>query len=193
MRVRTAESHVSMGQEAFFSLHGTQGVADSVWGLGAGRDDAAVLRAAFAHLAERYADDGRVWLKGALEAAGLMRANDVDAWREVPEAGKLFLKEVAWFFGCLRVWDGSQESPAPLLALPVQSLLLAGYLGVAYVTKASQGFYRAFVSAALAAASGVNALRCDGLGLPSPRHTASSCASPPTRALRPGALCPFAA
>ncbi|KAJ7484127.1 hypothetical protein FB451DRAFT_1231598 [Mycena latifolia] len=31
--------------------------------------------------------------------------------------------------------------PAPLLALPVQILLLVGYLGVAYITKASQGFY----------------------------------------------------
>ncbi|KAJ7484112.1 hypothetical protein FB451DRAFT_1392685 [Mycena latifolia] len=31
--------------------------------------------------------------------------------------------------------------PAPLLALPVQILLLAGYLGVAYITKARQGLY----------------------------------------------------
>ncbi|KAJ7437938.1 hypothetical protein FB451DRAFT_1304720, partial [Mycena latifolia] len=36
--------------------------------------------------------------------------------------------------------------PVPLLALPVQILLLAGYLGVAYVTKPSQGFYRACFS-----------------------------------------------
>ncbi|KAJ7437954.1 hypothetical protein FB451DRAFT_1304760 [Mycena latifolia] len=32
--------------------------------------------------------------------------------------------------------------PAPLLVLPVQILLLTGYLGVAYITKASQRFYR---------------------------------------------------
>ncbi|KAJ7431108.1 hypothetical protein FB451DRAFT_1381792 [Mycena latifolia] len=37
-----------------------------------------------------------------------------------------------------------RESPAPLLALPVQNLLLAGYFGVVYVTKGSQGYCRCF-------------------------------------------------
>jgi hypothetical protein len=40
---------------------------------------------------------GQVWLKGVLEAAGLIQAKDADAWTEVPDAGHddmLFLEEV---------------------------------------------------------------------------------------------------
>ncbi|KAJ7437968.1 hypothetical protein FB451DRAFT_1570499 [Mycena latifolia] len=59
-----------------------EGEAHSVWRLGAGTDDATVLRGTFARLAERYADDalrirvvyisadrmkGRAWLRGELE------------------------------------------------------------------------------------------------------------------------------
>ncbi|KAJ7431107.1 hypothetical protein FB451DRAFT_443573 [Mycena latifolia] len=59
----------------------------------------------------------------------------------------------AWFNSSLHALNSafavlallfSNAPPAPLLALPVQILLLAGHLGVAYITKAGQGFYRAW-------------------------------------------------
>ncbi|KAJ7437951.1 hypothetical protein FB451DRAFT_1416530 [Mycena latifolia] len=95
MRVSMADLRVVMGQEALFSM----------WGLGVGTDDAAVLQGALrssrsaiqmAVLRIRIvygATDGmvpakrRAWLEGKLEALGLIRADDADAWTEVPDAG----------------------------------------------------------------------------------------------------------
>ncbi|KAJ6599699.1 hypothetical protein DFH09DRAFT_1503803 [Mycena vulgaris] len=128
MRRGMAESRVAMGQEALLCLHGGDAAAapgaagggageeeDSVWGLGAGLIDAAVLQNAFARMAELYPDDalrvrvvygkadglvppkGRAWLRGVLEDKGLLRAGDEDAWKEVEGAGHddvLFLEEV---------------------------------------------------------------------------------------------------
>ena len=37
---------------------------------------------------------------------------------------------------------GTNAPPAPWAALPLTLVLLAAYLGVAYITKATQGFYR---------------------------------------------------
>ncbi|KAJ7484135.1 hypothetical protein FB451DRAFT_1363728 [Mycena latifolia] len=114
-RTGMGDARGAMGQEALLCLHGAAGAADSAWGLGAGADAAAVLRGAFARLAARCPGDalrvrvvygaadglvpakGRAWLKGALEAAGLIRADDGEAWTEAPEAGHddvLFLEEV---------------------------------------------------------------------------------------------------
>ncbi|KAJ7484113.1 hypothetical protein FB451DRAFT_1231553 [Mycena latifolia] len=97
MRMGMGNSRIAMGQEALLT------------------DDAAVLQGAFARLAERYPDDAlrirvvygaadgmtpakrRAWIKGQLEAAGLICADDVEAWTEVSEAGHddvLFLEEV---------------------------------------------------------------------------------------------------
>ncbi|KAJ7754204.1 hypothetical protein DFH07DRAFT_959901 [Mycena maculata] len=111
-----AESRVAIGEEALFCLHGgdpTSDGADSVWGIGPGATDADVLRGAFARLVELHPDDalrirvvygaadglvparGRAWLKGVLEALGLVR--EEGAWTEVPGAGHddvLFLEEV---------------------------------------------------------------------------------------------------
>ncbi|KAJ7472905.1 hypothetical protein B0H11DRAFT_2236783 [Mycena galericulata] len=123
MRRALDESRVAIGQEALFCLHGGApapapaggggGDADSVWGLGPGADDAAVLAGAFTRLTTRYPDDalrirvvygaadglvparGQAWLKGVLEGLGLVQ--EAGAWTEVPKAGHddpLFLEEV---------------------------------------------------------------------------------------------------
>jgi hypothetical protein len=93
--------------------------SDSVWGLGAGPSPAHILQNAFTRLAGLYPSSssslglqirvvygaadgmvpvrGRVWLKGVLEAEGLIHSEDADAWIEVPDAGHddvLFLEEV---------------------------------------------------------------------------------------------------
>ncbi|KAJ6517101.1 hypothetical protein DFH09DRAFT_1430832 [Mycena vulgaris] len=144
MRRGMAESRVAMGQEALLCLHGGETVTlgstdtvgageDSVWGLGAGPTDAAVLQNAFARMAELYPDDtlrlrvvygkadglvpakGRAWLRGVLEDKGLLRAGDEDAWKEVEGAGHddvLFLEEVvAGILGRVE-----REAGAPVVA-----------------------------------------------------------------------------
>ncbi|KAF7320712.1 Cellobiohydrolase I [Mycena chlorophos] len=116
MRRGLAESRISIGQEALFSLHGGEtSASDSsacIWGIGPGPDDETALRAAFTGIAGRYlhpncppgtqlsinvvygaADgmvpkQGREWLKGVLEEVGLIDGTvDKGAWIEVPEAG----------------------------------------------------------------------------------------------------------
>ncbi|KAJ7912071.1 hypothetical protein B0H13DRAFT_2271727 [Mycena leptocephala] len=92
---------------------------DSIWGLGPGPSPAHILQNAFTRLAGLYPSSssslglqirvvygaadgmvpvrGRVWLKGVLEAEGLIHSEDADAWIEVPDAGHddvLFLEEV---------------------------------------------------------------------------------------------------
>ncbi|KAJ7628038.1 hypothetical protein DFH06DRAFT_1338864 [Mycena polygramma] len=114
------EARFAMGQEALFSLHRSKMVpatdgeeSDSCWGIGAGSTAADVLQRAFAGVSERYrgntlevhvvygAEDaivplqGRLWLKGLLQATGLLRSED--EWRQVPDAGHdhiLFLEQV---------------------------------------------------------------------------------------------------
>ncbi|KAJ7093414.1 hypothetical protein B0H15DRAFT_947538 [Mycena belliarum] len=123
MRVGLREGRAVMGQEALLCLHGAEPAGahgdagadggsdarvkhESVWGVGPGGDDAAVLRGAFARLAERYGGGGgmpvwvtygaadgmvpakgRAWLHAELEGVGLLRQGDDAAWTEVPEAG----------------------------------------------------------------------------------------------------------
>ncbi|KAJ6509821.1 hypothetical protein DFH09DRAFT_1288643 [Mycena vulgaris] len=146
MRRGMAKNRVAMGQEALLSLHGGDTVApragageeeDSVWGLGAGPTDAAVLQNAFARMAELYPDDalrvrvvygkadgmvppkGRAWLRGVLEDKGLLRVGngDGEAWKEVEGAGHddvLFLEVVVR--GILgRVERGAGAEGVPLV------------------------------------------------------------------------------
>ncbi|KAF7297030.1 Cellobiohydrolase I [Mycena indigotica] len=130
MRRGLAESKISMGQEAVFSLHGGEPAADSdsancIWGIGPGSTDGDILKGAFERIAERYlhpscppgiqlsvnvvygaADgmvpkQGRNWLRELLETTGLIGEGDKRAWIEIPDAGHDDILFLEEVVGCI--------------------------------------------------------------------------------------------